>query len=198
MRKSKLEEINNKIKKLSTKYIEEIKQDDNYITIIPYKVTLNNDMVIYREKIMKGGTEGSSVAILPILKDINEIVLVIEPRVFTEKTVGISTPAGYVDGNEDPLKAAIRELEEETGLKSNDIVNIGDFYKDFGNASALSTQFIAFDCEKKGKQHFDDDEMIDLVLVSLEEADELIEMKYIRDACSIILIKEAIRMLNVK
>ena len=178
--------------------LEEIKQDDNYITIIPYKVTLNNDMVIYREKIMKGGTEGSSVAILPILKDTNEIVLVIEPRVFTEKTVGVSTPAGYVDKKEDPLKAAIRELEEETGLKSNDIVNIGDFYKDFGNASALSTQFIAFDCEKKGKQHFDDDEMIDLVLVSLEEADELIEMKYIRDACSIILIKEAIRMLNVK
>lgn len=198
MRKSKLEEINNKIKKLSTKYIEEIKQDDNYITIIPYKVTLNNDMVIFREKIMKGGADGSSVAILPILKDTNEIVLVIEPRVFTEKTVGVSTPAGYVDKKEDPLKAAIRELEEETGLKSNDIVNIGDFYKDFGNASALSTQFIAFDCEKKGKQHFDDDEMIDLVLVSLEEADELIEMKYIRDACSIILIKEAIRMLNVK
>ena len=69
MRKSKLEEINNKIKKLSTKYIEEIKQDDNYITIIPYKVTLNNDMVIFREKIMKGGADGSSVAILPILKD---------------------------------------------------------------------------------------------------------------------------------
>ena len=196
MRKGKLEEINSVIEKLKVKNMEKIEQDSNYISIIPYKVILNNDMVIYREKIIKGGTDGSSVAVLPILKDTNEIVIVIEPRVFTEKTVGVSTPAGYVDKKEDPLKAAIRELEEETGLKSNNIVNIGDFYKDFGNASALSTQFIAFDCEKTGKQHFDDDEMIDLVEVTLEEANELIEMKYIRDACSIILINEANRILK--
>ncbi len=198
MRKSKLEEINKIIEKIKVKKMEEITQDKDFITIIPYKVTLNNDMVLYREKIMKNGVDGSSVAVLPLLKGTNNTIIVIEPRVFTELTVGISCPAGYIDGNEDPKVAAIRELEEETGLKSDNLVNIGDYYKDFGNSSSLSTQFIAFDSVKTGHTHFDSDEIIEYVEITLEEAKELIEMKYIRDACSIMLINEAIRILNLK
>lgn len=85
------------------KYIEELKvvssnmrEKSSFITSIPYSFTLNNGKVIEREKLLKNGQDGSAAIIMPITSD-NEILTVIEPRVFTERTVAVSFPAGYIE-----------------------------------------------------------------------------------------------------
>ena len=73
-----------------------MREKSSFITSIPYSFTLNNGKVIEREKLLKNGQDGSAAIIMPITSD-NEILTVIEPRVFTERTVAVSFPAGYIE-----------------------------------------------------------------------------------------------------
>ena len=84
MRKEKYLELKKYIEELKVISIKEKNNDPTFITSIPYSITLNNGRTIEREKIMKGNKNGSAVIIMPITLE-NEILTVIEPRVFTEK-----------------------------------------------------------------------------------------------------------------
>ena len=112
MRKELEKDINEIIERYKTVNIEELGRDDGFIKVKSYKVELNDGTKFYRDKIIKNNGNGSSTTVLPVLKNGN-VLLVLEPRVFTEKTVEISVPGGYIDEGEDRLVAAKRELEEE-------------------------------------------------------------------------------------
>lgn len=43
-------------------------------------------------------------------------------------TITFEVPAKMFEPGEEPLTAAIRELEEETGLTASEIIHIGDMY----------------------------------------------------------------------
>ena len=81
MRKEKLRELQKYIDEL--KVVDKIKEEESsFITSIPYTFKLNNGLFIKREQLIKNRSDGSAVIIMPVTPD-NEMLTVIEPRVFT-------------------------------------------------------------------------------------------------------------------
>ena len=150
-----------------------------------YECKLNNGQIITREKIIKGSNLGNAAAILPVTKD-NDVILVVEPRVFTRRSVGVGVPAGYIEKGEKGCVAALRELQEETGYYSDRIIDLGGFYQDMGCSEAFIECFLALNCQKISEQHLDEGEFIKYFKCYFEEALELIDLGYIEDANSII------------
>ena len=177
MRKEKLEELKHYIEELKT--IKLVNTSGNFLKSVAYDCILNNGITIKREKLIKGNNDGSAVIVMPVTQN-NEILTVIEPRVFTKETVGIGLPAGYIEKNEYPQYSALRELREETGYISERIIEIDSFYQDEGCSSAYNHIFLALNCIKKYPQQLDKDELIRYMLFSYEELEELEQLGYIK------------------
>ena len=183
MRKEKLEELNEYVELLKTKKKTLLDKTGNFINVEKYLIELNNGEIITREKILKGNTSGNASIVLPVTVDGN-VILVVQPRVFTKSGVGIELPAGYADEGEDYEEAARRELFEETGYVPRKMINVGSFYQDQGCMSAFNQCFLAYDCKKVGEQHLDKDEIIKYFECSFDEVFELIEKGFICDVGS--------------
>lgn len=78
---------------------------------------------------------------------------------------------------------ARRELEEETGFQSDDLTYLTSFYTSPGFANELLHIYVARDLRKMEQPLAQDaDEFINLVKVTPEEAEQLIEQQFIHDA----------------
>lgn len=190
MRKEKLVELRNYIDELRTVSKTKVNDNSKFITSDVYECLLNNGKMIMREKLLKGKKDGSAVLVLPYTND-EEVILSIEPRVFSKRTVGIGIPAGYIEDNEMPIEAAKRELLEETGYTSNDLKYLGGFYQDMGCSSAFNQIFLAMNAVDTGKQYLDQDEYVRPFKCTYDEALELIDMEYIQGANTIITLEKA-------
>lgn len=93
----------------------------------------------------------------------------------------LELPAGKIDDNEEPIKAAIRELKEETGYISKDMKNIGYFYPSCGNSSEKIYMFYT-ESLTLDKQEFDENENIELVFLSIDEIKSLLLERKINDS----------------
>ena len=172
MRKEKLEELNEYVELLMTKRKKLMEMTGDFIKVNKYLVELNNGEVITREKILKGNNDGNASIVLPVTVDGN-VILVVQPRVFTRSGVGIELPAGYVDVGEEYEDAARRELFEETGYIPENIRLLGQFYQDQGCSSAYNKSFLAEGCRKIGSQSLDSSEFIKYFECSVDELYEL-------------------------
>ena len=186
--------ISNYFEEYKTKSKEKI-EENKFLSIEAYSIKLNNGKIIKREKILKNKSDGSAAIVLPITED-NKVILAIEPRVFTEKTVDVGVPAGYIEEGEEAVVAAQRELLEETGYYSDNLLEIGKFYQDQGCSEALNHYFIAQNCVKVTDQKLDESEFIKFVEVSLDELYELYNSGYITGLNSAYLIEASIKYLN--
>lgn len=189
MRKEKLEELHSYIEELKV-IKRELGLEDNkgYIKVKHYSLLLNNNVVIVRDKIIKGNGNGSgsgsgnAVVTLPITNE-NEVILVVQPRVVREGVL-VELPAGYIEDNEDPVESIQRELLEETGYISKNIKHLSSYYQDQGCSDAYNHAYLALDCEKIKEQNLDKDEFIRYLLCDYSEVLELVDMGYIKDVQS--------------
>ena len=178
MIKQKMDQIKSIVNEF--KPVKKEESNPSFLKVKAYNYTLNNGETQKREQIIKGKKDGSAVIIVPYIG--NNLLLVIEPRVFTKKGVCIGFPAGYIEDNETPLVAALRELQEETGLVPERLVEVDSYYQDEGCSSAYNHIFIAYNCKKMYEQHLDKDEYIKYMEFNIDEINELEELGYISSA----------------
>ena len=143
-------------------------------------VTLPNGKLSKRELIKHPG----AVAIIPITKE-NKIVLVEQYRKPLEKSI-VEIPAGKLEPGEKPESTAIRELEEETGYTARNVTKLTSFYTSPGFADELMHIYFAKDIEKlEVPPAMDEDEFVEILELSLDEAKKLVEEQRIHDAKTI-------------
>lgn len=120
-----------------------------------------------------------AVVIAALHKEENKLVVIKQYRVPINSYI-YELPAGLVDSDEDIIKTVSRELKEETGLELIDINNtnsMGQVYLSPG----MTDESVAFVyCTCKGsisKEYLEEDEDIEAVLVSRDEAKEILKSK---------------------
>lgn len=135
----------------------------------------------YREIVEHPG----AVVILAVNDD-NKIVMVKQFRKPANKVM-LEVPAGKIDPGEEPLEAAIRELREETGYTSSEIVKLFSFFPSVGYSEEVLHLYLAKGL-KPGKTDFDDNEAIDVELWDLNRLYQMIKDDEIQDAKTMIAI----------
>lgn len=151
------------------------------IDVFLQTVELPNRKLAKREIVRHPG----AVAILPLTKD-NRLIVVEQFRKALERSI-IEIPAGKLDPGEDPYQCAVRELKEETGCSSNSMEHVVSFYTSPGFANEIIHLYRAFDCDF-GENKLDEDEFVELLTITLEEAKQLIREQRIIDAKTILAI----------
>lgn len=140
-------------------------------------VTLPDGNTSKRELIRHPG----AVAVIALTKE-GKMVCVEQYRKAMEKSI-IEIPAGKLEPGEDPKPCALRELEEETGYTSDDLEYITSFYTSPGFADEIvhlyfTDQITPMDVQPDG----DEDEFVELMELTLEEAEALEKEQRIHDA----------------
>lgn len=128
---------------------------------------------VYREHVLAG----DAAIIMPITEN-NEVIMIQEPRTPVGEVV-LAFPAGMIEPGETPEEGAIRELEEETGYRANNIKKIREVYPAIGYSNERTIIFIARDLVKT-QRHLDATEDIKVITIPLEEAKEMLERNEIK------------------
>ncbi len=122
-------------------------------------------------------------AILCVTPD-NKILLEKQYRYAYDEVI-YEIPAGKLEKGENPYNAAIRELEEETGYKAKELTHLIDCYPTCGYSSEVIHIYLALNTEKT-HTHFDEDEIIETYLFSIDEIKQMILNGEIKDAKTIV------------
>jgi len=140
-------------------------------------VTLPNGNVAKREIIKHPG----AVAVIAVT-DEGKLVLVEQYRKALERSI-VEIPAGKLEPGEEPIVTARRELEEETGYGAQSLTYLQAFATSPGFADEIIHLFVAKDLYTiENKADLDEDEFVELVEVSLEEAKQMVADERIYDA----------------
>jgi ADP-ribose pyrophosphatase len=126
---------------------------------------------------------GGSAVVMPI-DEKGRILLVRQYRLPARQFLW-ELPAGRVDEGETVLKAAKRELQEETGLKATKMTKLTSFYVSPGFLEEKMTIFVAQGL-KAGEATPMEDERIQMQWVTARELDKMIESNKIQDAKTMI------------
>ncbi|WP_246942386.1 NUDIX hydrolase [Bacillus pinisoli] len=147
------------------------------IDLVFEEVLLPNGKQSTREIIKHPG----AVAVIPITED-GKIIMVRQFRKALEREL-IEIPAGKLEKGEQPELTARRELEEETGFTCKNLTHLISFYTSPGFADEIVHLYVAEGLSEKGnKLELDEDEFVEVIALTLEEARQYIEEKKIYDA----------------
>jgi len=153
--------------------------DGKVIKVKVDDVLLPNGKTAKREIVNHQG----AVAVLALTDD-GKMVAVRQFRKALERSI-VEIPAGKLEKGEEPLECAKRELVEETGYQAASYEHISSFYTSPGFADELLHLYIATDIEAGEKQP-DEDEFVELLHLTLDDAKELHKNGEIRDAKTVL------------
>ncbi|SCV42199.1 ADP-ribose pyrophosphatase [Bacillus subtilis] len=140
-------------------------------------VELPNGITSKREIVKHPG----AVAILAVT-DEGKIIMVKQFRKPLERTI-VEIPAGKLEKGEEPEYTALRELEEETGYTAKKLTKITAFYTSPGFADEIVHVFLAEELSVlEEKRELDEDEFVEVMEVTLEDALKLVESREVYDA----------------
>lgn len=156
----------------------EVIYEGKVITVLRDKVICPNNKEAYREVIKHSG--GS--AILCITED-NKVLLIKQFR-YVYNEILYEIPAGKLEKGENPYDAALRELEEETGYKTDNLESLGIIYPTCGYTNEKINLYLAKNI-KPGVKHLDEDEFIEPIYIPLNDVKKMILNNEIKDAKTI-------------
>jgi len=119
-----------------------------------------------------------AAAVVPVLED-GRILLVRQYRNALDRET-LEIPAGGINKGEESITAATRELEEETGYKSDNLEHLISIV----TAVAVVEIYIAKNLTKT-QQHLDPDEYIEIEAYTTDELSEMIYSGKIQDSKTI-------------
>lgn len=120
-----------------------------------------------------------AVAILPLNEE-GQIIFVRQYRHAVRQQL-LELPAGTLEEGEDPLVCAQRELREEVGMASAEMVKLGKALLAPGYSSELMHLYLARDLSASPLPP-DDDEILEPVFIQIDRAFEMLSNGEIEDA----------------
>lgn len=124
-----------------------------------------------------------AAAVIPVLED-GRILMVRQYRNALDRET-LEIPAGGLNGADEPTKtAAARELEEETGYRSDNLELLISIVTAVAFCNEIVDIYVARDLEKT-HQHLDEGEFIDVEAYSIEELTGMIYSGKIQDSKTI-------------
>jgi ADP-ribose pyrophosphatase len=138
-------------------------------------VELENQKYTKREIV-----EHKSASAIIAITEKNELLLVKQYRKAVEDFL-YEIPAGILNIAEEPIECALRELREETGFEAKKIKKIYEFYTSPGFSNEKVYLFKAEELTFTST-NFDEDEFVETIYVTREEATKMIETGRIMDS----------------
>ena len=155
------------------------------------RVTLPNGSETGRDLIRHVG----AVCIVPVTDD-GKVVMERQYR-YPVAQVAVEIPAGKLDfAGEDRLKAAMRELREETGITADRWQDMGIYYPSPAYTDEKITMYLAQGLHMGGKQDLDEDEFLDFDLQDIKDVVKDIMDGKLTDGKTQVAILKAARILG--
>jgi ADP-ribose pyrophosphatase len=130
-------------------------------------------------------------AVIVAVKENGKIIFVKQYRYPLDKFL-IELPAGKLEKNEDPMKCAVRELEEETGYKTGKIEKLGSIYTTPGFCTEELHIYLAKDLEAGNHNREEGEYGMEIFEFTLDEVEGKIQKGEITDSktiCGIYMLK---------
>lgn len=153
------------------------------------QVKLLDDTVTNREVVEHPG----GVAVFAMDEE-DRVVMVRQYR-YPVGEVTLELPAGKLEPGEDPRESALRELEEETGIRPGLLRPMGCSYSSPGIFTEKIYLYLAQDLQE-GDAHPDEGEFVDVVRVPLSQLLDMIRDNALPDAKSALGILKGAMLLN--
>lgn len=152
---------------------------------------LQNGKTVTREVCEHPG----GVAVLP-LTDKNEVILVRQFR-YPYMEILLEIPAGKLDHKaEIPLECGRRELLEETGMISSELIDLGCIYPSPGFCDEIIYLYLAKDLTV-GAANPDEDEFLQIVKMPFPRLRDEIMKGNVRDAKTVAAVFKVSNLLNI-
>jgi len=142
--------------------------------------TVQEGELVYQRDVVR---HPGSAVIVPVFAD--ETVALVKQYRHPAVRYLLEVPAGTLEDHERPEVGAARELEEELGVVAGKLEKLSEFFVSPGFCEEKMWVYLATELTETSQQ-LDDDELIEVVRVSLAEALEMITDGEIEDAKTII------------
>jgi ADP-ribose pyrophosphatase len=123
-----------------------------------------------------------------------DVFMVTQYRIAADEMM-LEIPAGKLEKGENPYDAGMRELEEETGYKTDKLTFLGEYFATPGYCTEKLSIYLATDLEYKG-QHLDPGEFLNVSKIPLDKLYEMVMNNEIRDCKTAIAILKAKALLG--
>lgn len=159
-----------------------------------FSVTL--DRLVFedgREVSMEVVRHGGAAAVVP-LSEHDHVVLIRQFRYAVRRSLW-EVPAGKLDKGESSEECALREMEEETGYRAENLEKVGSILTTPGFSDERIDIYIARGLSRSHRR-LEPDEFIEVVPVPLGEALRMIEQGEIEDSKTVVSLLLAARRLS--
>ena len=132
-------------------------------------------------------------AVIPLFED--NTTLLVEQYRYPVQRIMLEIPAGKRDGSEPFIETARRELDEETGWKAGEMVDLGGSFPVIGYSNEVIHFFLATQLEP-GEAHAEEDEFLRIHRMPFKDALNLVYDGTIEDMKTIVGLQRAYRFMK--